>query len=70
MWLARAAPQSALPHESIALERREMRPDRVISEIQLFRQVFDRAGGASQDRDDLPARTLKKPFIQLHRCQF
>jgi len=67
MRLPWSATQATLAHEPVAFERREMCADGVISEVQLFREVFNGARRASQDRHDLPARTLKKSIIELHR---
>jgi hypothetical protein len=59
-----------LAHEPVAFERCEMCADGVVSEVQLFRELFNGARRASQDRNDLPARTLKESVIQRHRSRF
>jgi len=61
---SRTASQAALPDQSIAFESCEVSANGVVGEIEFSRKLLDGARRAAQKRNDLPARTVEKPFIE------
>src|ERR1051325_1013278 len=64
MGLAMARLDSALPYKPVALQREKVSPHRVVSEPQLFSQLVNSSGRATQQADNTPAGTFKKSFVQ------
>jgi hypothetical protein len=63
MRLAMTSLEPALTDEPVPLKRKEMCPNGVISQLQLFSKLIDCSRGRSQQVNDAATRAIKESFI-------
>src|SRR6266508_5535972 len=56
---------AALSDQTVALERRQMRPHGVIRHLEFFRQFIDGAGLAAQQAHNATARAIEETLAQF-----